>query len=79
MKRVLTSAAMTTLLASGALAGGVERSQQSVGLLFEDGDYAEFSLSFVDPTASGLLLGPPMKAAIWLRAIRPCGLATRWT
>lgn len=44
------------LLASTALvnAGGVERSTQSVALLFEEGSYAEFSFARVNPEVSGV-------------------------
>ncbi|WP_254813679.1 outer membrane protein transport protein [Rhodovulum sp. ES.010] len=41
------------LFAGGAMAGGVERSTQSVGILFEKGNYAELSFSHFDPDVSG--------------------------
>ncbi|ABV93332.1 porin [Dinoroseobacter shibae DFL 12 = DSM 16493] len=40
-------------LATQAFGGGVERSTQSVGILFEEGTYAELSFGQVDPDASG--------------------------
>ena len=48
--------ASLALLATTAIAhaGGVERSSQSVGVLFEEGTYAELSFSFVDPTVDGI-------------------------
>jgi len=47
--------ATTALMASTAMtqAGGIERSQQSVGILFEEGNYVELSYSFVEPDVSG--------------------------
>ncbi|KFE34883.1 OmpP1/FadL family transporter [Thioclava atlantica] len=53
MKRVLTSAAVLALCAGAAQAGGVERSSQSVGILFEKGNYAEFSIGGFNPDVSG--------------------------
>jgi long-chain fatty acid transport protein len=49
-------AASAAILAATAVAsaGGVERSSQSVGILFEEGTYAEVGLSFVDPDVSGV-------------------------
>lgn len=37
-----------------ACAGGVERSSQSVGILFEEGSYVELTYGSVDPTVSGI-------------------------
>ncbi|OCX63075.1 hypothetical protein BFP70_12730 [Thioclava sp. SK-1] len=53
MKAVITGATWLALTASTALAGGIERSSQSVGILFEDGNYAEFSMGRVQPKVSG--------------------------
>lgn len=55
MKRILTTAAVLTAAAAGANAGGVERSTQSVAILFEQGRYAELSFGHFDPTVSGTL------------------------
>ena len=41
MKRVMTSMAALAIGAGAAHAGGVERSTQSVGILFEQGNYAD--------------------------------------
>lgn len=54
MKTVIkTTAAM--LLASTAIAhaGGIDRSGQSVDIIFEDGNYVELSFAVVDPNISG--------------------------
>ena len=47
--------ATAALLASTALtqAGGIERSTQSVGILFEEGTYAELGFAWSDPDVSG--------------------------
>lgn len=51
-----TLALATALLATTALpalAGGLERNIPSIGVLFEEGRYLEFSASYVTPTLSG--------------------------
>jgi long-chain fatty acid transport protein len=53
MGRVLTTASVFALGASSALAGGVDRSGQSIAAIFEDGNYVEFSFGSVSPTVSG--------------------------
>lgn len=40
-------------LSTTALAGGIERTAQSVAPIFEDGNYLEFSIGSVDPSVSG--------------------------
>jgi len=53
MRRVLTSAVALATLSTVAHAGGVERSTTPLGILFEDGNYAEISYGNVDPSVSG--------------------------
>ncbi|MCB2128601.1 MAG: hypothetical protein KDE03_05865 [Rhodobacteraceae bacterium] len=53
MVRGLTTASVLALGATSALAGGVDRSGQSVGVIFEQGNYIEFSLGTVSPSVSG--------------------------
>ncbi|MFN0115752.1 MAG: hypothetical protein ACKVPY_13860 [Paracoccaceae bacterium] len=57
MARAFATAAGITLAASSAMAGGVERSTQSVAILFEPGTHAEFSLGAVAPDVSGTAFG----------------------
>ncbi len=57
MKRVMTTAAVVALSAGMAQAGGVERSTQSVGILFEKGNYAEFNIGGFNPDVSGTVGG----------------------
>lgn len=53
--RNVTLGAIGALLASTAIAsaGGIDRSGQSVGILFEEGTYVELSYGYVDPSVSG--------------------------
>ncbi|WP_208354343.1 OmpP1/FadL family transporter [Pseudaestuariivita rosea] len=53
MKRVLTTAAVLAAGAGTATAGGIERSTQSVGILFEEGTYAQLGFSRVRPDVEG--------------------------
>ncbi len=54
MRRVLMTVSATALTATGAFAGGIERSTQSVAILFEQGNYVEFTLGEVSPNVSGV-------------------------
>ena len=58
MKKLITAAVGLAMAAGTAQAAGVERSSQSVGILFEKGRYAEFSAGFVSPSVSGTLTPP---------------------
>ena len=53
MIRVLASSAAIALCAHSVAAGGIERTNQSVGVIFETGNYAEFSFASVNPEVSG--------------------------
>lgn len=53
MKKIGISALGVMLGATTALAGGIERSAQSVAILFEKGNYLEFSVGRVAPEVSG--------------------------
>ncbi len=55
MKKLILATTALTALATTASAGGVERTPQSVGVLFEEGRYFEFSGSFGSPDVSGVL------------------------
>ncbi len=44
---------MLAIAAGSAQAGGIDRSGQSIGPLFEKGNYAEFSFGMVNPTVEG--------------------------
>jgi long-chain fatty acid transport protein len=57
MKRILLATSAMIAAASGAQAGGVERSSQSVAILFEQGRYAELSYGRFSPDVSGTVGG----------------------
>lgn len=53
MKRVVATAVAVAVSAGAAGAGGIDRSGQSIGALFEDGNYAELSFGAVFPSVDG--------------------------
>ncbi|MDG1532614.1 MAG: hypothetical protein P8Q99_14845 [Paracoccaceae bacterium] len=54
MKKTLILSACAVMLGSSAYAGGLDRSGQSMSILFEKGTYAELSFGMIKPTASGV-------------------------
>jgi long-subunit fatty acid transport protein len=61
MKNVMSASTVLLMIASVATAGGLDRSGQSVGVIFEEGNILEFSIVSASPdvsgSASGLMLG----------------------
>lgn len=57
MKNILTVGAALMLTTTAATAGGIDRSGQSIGAIFEDGKYVELSYGYVTPSVSGSILG----------------------
>jgi long-chain fatty acid transport protein len=53
MKKFTTAGAILLMTTSIATAGGLDRSGQGIGAIFEDGDYAELSFGSVMPNISG--------------------------
>ncbi|MFM7443065.1 MAG: aromatic hydrocarbon degradation protein, partial [Tabrizicola sp.] len=53
MKRILMATAATFAVASVAQAGGIDRSGQGLGALFEKGRYVELSFGLASPTVEG--------------------------
>jgi long-subunit fatty acid transport protein len=53
MKRILTTVAAFAAVATSAQAGGIDRSGQPLGALFEAGRYFELSFGHVSPTVDG--------------------------
>ena len=53
MKRLLTSAAALAVAAGAAQAGGVDRSGQAIGIIFEKGNYVELSYGVINPSVTG--------------------------
>ncbi len=57
IKNYLTSVTAVCLAAGSAQAGALDRTGQSVGVLFEEGRYIEFSFSTVSPEVTGSSTG----------------------
>ena len=53
MKKVLSAGAALLLTTSIAQAGGLDRSGQGVGIIFEEGNVVQLSFGFVSPEVSG--------------------------
>ncbi|WP_458790563.1 OmpP1/FadL family transporter [Yoonia sp. MH D7] len=53
MKKLTTVGAALMLTTTAAYAGGIDRSGQSIGALFEDGKYVELSYGYMTPSVSG--------------------------
>ena len=54
MNKILTALGALALTTTAGLAGGIDRSGQGNGALFEKGDYAEFSFGSISPKVSGV-------------------------
>lgn len=54
MKRAMKLAAVMAGAATSVAAGGIERTNQSVGLIFEKGNVAELSFGVIDPSVTGV-------------------------
>lgn len=54
LKLLGTSCAVAAVAATTSFAGGIERTPQSVGILFEEGRYLEFGATFGSPNVSGV-------------------------
>lgn len=57
MNKLMSTAALLALTASGAVAGGIDRSNHAIGALFEDGNYMELSFGNVSPSVSSVAGG----------------------
>lgn len=53
MKRIMIAAGALAFAGSAAVAGGIDRSGQGIGALFETGQFTELSFGSVSPTISG--------------------------
>jgi long-subunit fatty acid transport protein len=53
--RLVATATAVSLCAGTAFAGGIERTNQVVGIIFQEGTYAELSFGYVDPSVSGTM------------------------
>lgn len=57
MKKIMTAGAALLMTTTMATAGGIDRSGQGIGIIFEEGDYAELSFGVVTPSVSGTVAG----------------------
>ncbi|MGL4322279.1 MAG: OmpP1/FadL family transporter [Paracoccaceae bacterium] len=57
MQKFLLTASAVALTATGAFAGGFERSGNPIGFMFEAGNYAELSFGIVSPSVDGAAAG----------------------
>ncbi len=62
MKNTLTVCAALLLTTSAAFAGGIDRSGQSIGAIFEQGSYAELSYGSVMPDVTGSIAGGALES-----------------
>jgi len=62
MKKIVTTLGAIAVSATTAHAGGIERSSQSAAILFEKGNFVEFSLGRVSPSVSGVGAGTARSA-----------------
>ena len=53
-RNLALAAAALSVGATGAMAGGIERTPQSVGVLFQEGTYGELSISGFEPSVTGV-------------------------
>ncbi|MFB2532318.1 OmpP1/FadL family transporter [Paracoccus sp. p4-l81] len=53
MKKIMMGASALAILSTPALAGGLDRSGQSIGVLFEQGNYVELSYGRIMPSVDG--------------------------
>lgn len=60
MKVVMGGLVAVAATAGTALAGGLDRTGQSVGVIFEEGRYAEFSFGGANPSVSGIEVNPTL-------------------
>ncbi len=54
MKKIVLTTTALSLLSTAAFAGGIERTNQSVGIIFEEGNYVEFTVGQASPDVSGV-------------------------
>ncbi|WP_170425400.1 OmpP1/FadL family transporter [Ruegeria arenilitoris] len=59
MKKALLQACAVCIGATGAYAGGLDRSGQGVNILFEEGSVVQFRFSYTNPSVSGEQNGVP--------------------
>ena len=57
MKKILTVGAALMLTTTAATAGGLDRSGQGIGIIFEEGNAVELSFGQITPSVTGIASG----------------------
>lgn len=78
MKHILTGAAALLCTTSMAMAGGLDRSGQPIGVIFEQGNHAELSIGMVNPNQNGSLGGGALQSGDINPAYAQIGAAVKW-
>ena len=60
MYRILLTTTAASLLATTAMAGGIDRAPFTTGILFEEGNYAELSFGYARPSVDGTFTPGPV-------------------
>jgi long-chain fatty acid transport protein len=63
MKKITAMGAILLMTTSIATAGGLDRSGQPIGIIFEDGDVVQLSFGMITPNVSGTATGPSLTGA----------------
>lgn len=58
MKKIFTAGAALLMTTGLATAGGLDRSGQPIGVIFEEGDIIQLSFGNINPSVSGVATGP---------------------
>ena len=75
MKKFVTVGAALMLTTTAAYAGGIDRSGQSIGAIFEDGKYVELSYGMVTPSVTGTFGGGTQASGSMAPSYGSVGLA----
>jgi long-chain fatty acid transport protein len=77
MTKFLLTASAVALSATGAFAGGFERSGNPVGFMFEKGNYAELTFGYVRPSVSGTIAGGALSSGSAIENYTQLGFAIK--
>ncbi len=75
MLRVSSVALAAAVFGSTALAGGIERSPQSVGVLFEEGRVVQLTFGYLSPSLSGTVAGGAVSSGDMAPSFTTTGIA----
>lgn len=77
MKLLLSALGILALGTAAAQAGGIDRSGQGIGAIFEKGNHAELSFGQVTPSVSGVMLGIPLNSGNMASSYSQVGFAAK--